>query len=266
MKYDSKKLKEMSVDALKHFDNFCKENNLTYSLAFGTELGAIRHKGFIPWDDDLDVDMPIEDYLKLEKLWNKDEKNCKYFLQTKSNELYKPTLFYQIRQNGTTWIEPEKESIPMNWGIAIIDIFPLYHMPNNPFLKKIQRKLYSIANAKCSFPYRCYTANMLKKRFSRFMSLLALRGVKLLSDISKKSNLMYYSDSYNGKQEIEKSILFPPTIVEFENNQFYGHANPDKYLTQQYGDYMTPPPENQRDGHPIGIIDLDKDYHCYIKL
>ncbi len=265
MEYDSKRLKKMSVEALKHFDKFCKENNLTYSIAFGTELGAVRHKGFIPWDDDLDVDMPIEDYLKLEKLWNKDKNNSKYFLQTPKNDLYKPTLFYQIRQNGTTWIEPGKETVPMHWGIGIIDIFPLFNMPKIPFLKKVQKKFYSIARAKCSYAYRCESAPVIKKKISKFISLSALACVKLISALSKNGNTFYYPSSYSNDKEFEKSILYPSAVLQFENYEFLGHADSDKYLTKEYGDYMTPPPENQREGHPIGIIDLDKDYHYYLK-
>lgn len=265
MEYDSKKLKEMSVEALKHFDGFCKANGLSYALAFGTELGAVRHGGFIPWDDDLDVDMPIEDYIKLGKLWNKDGNNGKYFLQTKRNDPNKPTLFYQVRQNGTTWIDPGKEGLSLHWGIAIIDVFPLYHMPEQPFLKKIQRKFYGIASAECSYAYRCESASAIRKKISGWISGAALKCVKLLSDISVKSSLMYYPDSYSGKQEIEKSTLWPPTVLKFENYEFSAHADPDKYLTKQYGDYMTPPPEDQRSGHPIGIIDLDRDYHEYMK-
>lgn len=260
--YDIIKIKEMSLEALLFFDRFCKDNNLEYAIAFGTELGCVRHGGFIPWDDDVDVDMPVEDYLRLKKVWKKKSSTV-YFLQTKKNELFKPTLFYQLRKNGTTWIDPGCENVPMHWGIAIIDIFPVYHMPKNKFLQKVQRKLYNIADKECMYSWFHRAANRFLHEIHRLLALIALGGVLLISFLSKKSDSVFYPDGANAKT-MKLSDMYPAKSVIFEKAQLMGHANSKEYLTQQYGDYMTPPPESERAGHHFGIVDLENDYTKYV--
>lgn len=261
--FNKELLIKMTLDALKFFDEFCNDNNLEYSLAFGSDLGAVRHKGFIPWDDDADVDMPIEDYIKLKKLWKKNL-NDKYFLQTKENELFKPTLFYQLRVNGTTWIDPEGESVPMHWGIAIIDIFPVYHMPNGKISRKLQQKLYSLADRECMYSWNHRSKIKLIHVFHKSMALLYLSAVRLMSKFSKNNQYLFYPEGNKSGRIIKESTMYPPKRIQFENIQLNGHADQHNYLSLQYGDYMTPPPEELREGHPIGIIDLENDYTYYV--
>lgn len=262
--YNKAKLISMSIEALKDFDCYCKKNNLNYAISFGTELGCIRHGGFIPWDDDVDVDMPIEDYIRLKKIWNNN--HSKYFLQTKNNEMFKPTLFYQLRKNGTTWIDPGCENIPIHWGIAIIDIFPIYHSPNGEFLKKLQKKMYSLSTREAQFSWFNINAKKIVHKHHRNMSLLYLNLVWTISRLSRKSGIAFYPESTPGNEIIEEKVFYPFKEVVFENEKLMGHANQDAYLSKQYGDYMTPPPEDDRGGHSVGIIDLDNDYKKYINL
>ena len=263
--YDPKKLKEMSLEALIMFDRFCKENGLEYAISFGTELGAVRHGGFIPWDDDLDVDMPIKDYLRFKKAWKK-RGNPDYFLQTKENELYKPVLFYQLRKNGTTWIDPGCEDVPMHYGIAIIDIFPVYHAPMHSIFRRLQQKFYSKADAQCRYQWNHRGKNRVVLNFHRILSLGYLNAVWVISALSRGSKRAFYPDGNPWRHVIDADFMFPAKPEKFEGAELMGHNNPDAYLTHQYGDYMTPPPENERGGHAIGIIDLEKDYKEYQKI
>lgn len=121
-----------------YFDKFCKKHNLEYVISFGTALGAVRHGGFIPWDDDVDVDMPVKDYERFAKIWFKEGDKENYFLQTKKTDSCISMPFYRLRKNNTASILPGCENIPIHWGLPI-DIFPLYNTPQNAFLKNVKK-------------------------------------------------------------------------------------------------------------------------------
>ena len=127
---DLKKLKVEEKKILDYFVKFCEENNLTYYLAYGTLIGAVRHKGFIPWDDDIDVHMPADDYIKFLKLFKEKNKNDDYFLQTIETEKYYHATFAKIRKNHSCMVEKEWSYMKIHKGINI-DIFPLYTYPDN---------------------------------------------------------------------------------------------------------------------------------------
>ena len=259
-----REVKRLSVQALKDFDAFCKKHGLEYAIGYGTMLGAVRHGGFIPWDDDADVIMPIKDYRKLPGLWRKEYGSYSgngYFLQTKRNSPYKPTLFYQLRKNGTTWIEPGKENVPIHWGIAIIDIFPVYHKPKSKFLGKVQMRLQGCAEKSAAVPYFRFgsirkSAVILNNFISKFFSCC----VDLMDRLSGKSGCVWILDE---KKIFKNEWLFPAQTIGFEGFELSGVAEPDLYLTAQYGDYMTPPPEGERGGHTVGILDPWQDYSVY---
>ncbi len=261
-KNTSDRIKEISVEILVDFDEFCKKNNLNYMLSFGTALGAVRHKGFIPWDDDVDVDMPIEDYLRLEKIWSKCGNKQKYFLQTKRTDPLVPVPFYRLRLNNTTWTEPNYEKYPIHSGIPI-DIFAVYHKPNSKVLTKFQHLFDSLSQQFCSYPWRNKKTSGISVVVSNLLCRFFAKLTSIISDFSKNSELVFYP--YGTAQRIygEKKYMFPVKEIEFEGIKFKGPANPHEYLSWQYGDYMTPPPESDREGHPEGIIDLENDSSKY---
>ena len=127
MAYDNQTLHQLwsvEIEMLDAFDTVCKKYGLRYSLAYGTLLGAVRHKGFIPWDDDLDIMMPREDYQRLFEIWSK-EVDSEYFLQdyTTDTEDY-VNSFAKIRKKHTDFITSEEEkTVRYHTGI-FIDIFP----------------------------------------------------------------------------------------------------------------------------------------------
>ena len=131
---DLKRLKIEEKKILDYYVNFCEKNNLKYYLAYGTLLGAIRHNGFIPWDDDIDVHMPPQDYQKFINLFKKDNNND-YFLQTIDTEKYFHATFTKIRKNNSCMVEKEWSYMKIHKGINI-DIFPLYPYPDDPKERK----------------------------------------------------------------------------------------------------------------------------------
>lgn len=256
--YCASKIKEISLEILKDFDKFCKENNLEYMISYGTALGAVRHGGFIPWDDDIDVNMPIEDYEKLVKAWKKNGDKNKYFLQTKRTDPNICRPFYRLRLNGTTWTEPGYETYPIHWGLPL-DIFPVYHISENKKLQYIQTKLFELAMTFCTQPWFMRKFSGFKYTMNYFLTLVFLNAVYCMSCLCKKSSLVFDQTHIRNKK-----LYFPSNKIKFEDSYFSGPADAHAYLTVQYGeDYMDPPPENKKRGHPEGIIDLENDSEKY---
>lgn len=138
---DSNKIKKVLLELLCKFDDFCKKNDLTYYLFAGTLLGAVRHKGFIPWDDDIDVVMPLEDY---HRLINMDPKcvSDDTFVQSYKSDPEFIQSFMKLRKDGTIF----KEFLTQHWNIhhgIYIDIFPMDGIPDDP---KEERKYFKILN------------------------------------------------------------------------------------------------------------------------
>lgn len=258
-----KRIKECSLEILIDFNNFCKEHDLRYSLSFGTLLGAVRHEGFIPWDDDIDVDMPIEDYLRFAKMWLKHGNKEKYFFQSKVTDPKIPTPFYRLRMNNTTSIDAGYETFPIHWGIPL-DIFPIYHLPKNMLLRKIQRKLLGLSGLFCFYDWSHPNANPIKSRINLAATLICLQSVYLISCFSKSSSTAYYAYGYSGRNEYADTLWYPTKSALFEGVELQVPADPHAYLAWQYGEnYMTPPPEDQRHGHDAGIIDFEHDGAFY---
>ena len=127
--YDSKKLKEYEVKVLDEFVKICKEHEIPYFITYGTLLGAVRHKGFIPWDDDIDVHLSPVDYYRFKEIM-KDNPNSKVFYQALETEKYYPLPFAKLRMNNTMALETKMKGLPIHHGIYI-DIFPLVPYPDD---------------------------------------------------------------------------------------------------------------------------------------
>ena len=123
---------------LERFDAYCKRYGLTYCLCGGTLLGAVRHKGFIPWDDDVDVFMPREDYEKLGRIWNEAADTSRYSYQRSSETVNTRNLFATVHDNSTTFIKTYQADMDINHGLSI-DILPLDGCPASGLKRKMQK-------------------------------------------------------------------------------------------------------------------------------
>ena len=130
-----RRLQLTQLEILEYVDSFCKDNNIKYSLYAGTLLGAVRHQGFIPWDDDLDICMPRNEYDKFIRLWN-DNEHEKYFLQNKENTPTFTQSFTKIRKKNTNFLQEDDLGMDYHTGI-FIDVFPVDRIPNGKIAKKI---------------------------------------------------------------------------------------------------------------------------------
>ena len=252
------KLHEVEIEILDEFVRICKKNNLDYWLVGGTLLGAVRHKGFIPWDDDIDIGMPRQDYEKFIEIAPK-ELDKKYFIHYFNNDRDYYLNFLKVKKKNTLFDEKLIENIETNKNIWI-DIFP-YDEVENPNSKKYIIKNYIYKNTVPIIFYKrgIFTKENLRRPWLRFLYIpfsyrfLIKNQEKIAKSEIKKENCQYltsYSGSYNFKMEtLEKNKIYPLKELEFEGKMYKVFNDYDYYLTRIYGDYMQLPPIDKRVAH-----------------
>ena len=263
-----RKLQLEELEILKVLDEICRKHNLRYYVVGGTLIGAVRHKGFIPWDDDIDVSMPRADFDRFMKI-AKDELPADFFLQNRKTE--KNCYFYyaKLRASGTYFPEDKFEHTPIHKGI-FIDIFPLDYAPSSSLLQKLLFKGMSMLTGficskektteflykNMSLPF-IVSMRLLQCILPKFF-LLWLRNMlgKFSNLVSDKKYVASLSGFHGYPQEVAPMDYWGDGVdIEFEG---YTVKAPSKYhelLTHMFGDYMTLPPEEDRINHNI---DFDK--------
>lgn len=256
-KYKIKDFQNQLLNIMIDIDSFCNKNKIDYCLMAGSALGAERHQGFIPWDDDMDIYMTENDYDKFRtKFLNSDLKN-KYYLQEwgKDNSLGRNYItMAKVRLNGSMIYEKTYENWKIHKGLCI-DIFILHKSSNNILKQKMQ---YLWAE--------CVTLKGLQVRGYECKSLKKVLMLTICKCIPKKwilkqglRNVYKYqnedTDFYNGfidtrtfsRAIFRKEVFFPTKYVDFENVKLKVPAKNDEYLKIQFGpDYMNIPPEDKR--------------------
>lgn len=241
------------LDILSCLDNICKKYNISYWLDSGTLLGAIRHKGFIPWDDDVDVCMLPNDFRKFKEVADLELPET-LFLQTKDSDPAMLQGFAKIRDKNSFFVEfGDDFSRSYNKGI-FIDIFEMKEYPKLPkklmsFLVKRISKSNSVLRSK-----KYITFHTLIETPYFFLTLCLLFPVwKFLSLWLSKYYISYgLYDNVGGWFFLEEDI-FPLLQVEFEGRKFFAPHNWDNYLRILYGKYMDLPPEDHRVFHAVYI-------------
>jgi lipopolysaccharide cholinephosphotransferase len=238
------------VDMLIEIDKICRRHNIQYWLDCGTLLGAVRHGGFIPWDDDLDIAMPTEDLSRFIEIAPKElPKNL--FLQNRSSDPNYYCSFNKIRDNNSLCITPGTDfSKEYNKGL-FIDIFEVLPYPNvSPHLQKTIMRWYKKIDLFMHNKQEVTLKNHLAAISFPFINL-GLNCLWGILNLGKKNKLGYekhfsfYGNSYT------KDMVFPLKDISFEGHTFLGPANPDCYLTCIYGDYMEIPPKEKRRIHNV---------------
>ena len=265
-------LQNRLLEMLKWFDDYCRTNNLSYYAIGGTLLGAVRHKGFIPWDDDIDLAMPRCDYDRFTDLM-KGKKVGNYILETYNTEnedyCYPYNKIYDVT---TTLIENYKK--PLKRGI-FLDIFPIDGAGNTErdainWCRFINRRYYF---------YLTRTAAIRKERslykniaifLSNLIPTVFINNKKLrisldmlcrrytLSESKYAGNLL---GNWGVKEILKCKTIGTPTEYEFEGIKILGVEHYDDYLTHIYGDWRKLPPEDKRHSHHDYIqLDLNKSF------
>lgn len=273
---EQEKLKKIELDLLILFKDVCEKENLHYFLTGGTLLGAVRHKGFIPWDDDIDVAMPRKDFDRFVEI-AKNYLPGEIFLQTRDTDPEVPYNYAKLRDSKTTFIESSVKNLYINHGV-FIDVFPMDFFPESKIhmqltilmlsLIKIRiRPLYTIDEK--SKHNRIVETGL--KMISMALSLVypsyksAIDAQDKMARSVKHSSLIGNYFGAWGIREIVPANWFDDSVdIEFEGIKFKAPIGWDEYLTHIYGNYMELPPIEKRVGHHYTeIIDFNKPYSYY---
>ena len=250
-KIDIEEQKKILVEILKYIDDVCEENNIKYSLVCGSLIGAVRHKGIIPWDDDIDIGLLPEEYDKLMKVLS--HTNNRYILLDPENNHNYYYPFAKLVDSKTVMIEKGVKSIE-NYGVYV-DIFRYDYVSNNKFIRKMHYKILIFIQTLFSRAMLDpKNINCLKSKliviFARIIgaNYLKKRHIKLCRNKKKKTDYVLLNwPEYGFNKEVEKTDNFKKyQKVKFENIKAMIISNYDEVLRTMFGDYMQLPPEEDR--------------------
>lgn len=265
----TREMQQVLLGILLAIDKVCREHNLRYYLGAGTMLGAVRHKGFIPWDDDADVAMPRKDYNMLVAHANEWLPKKYELISGEQNPMY-PYSFARIQDAETTYIL--RRHFNFVGGIPI-DVFPLDGMTTHKLARKMHYIKHGIAQKILYFstvdPYK--HGHGFKSLLPRFMHKIVDQGwahrkiASIQSEFDYDKYPLVVDHDFKPARGIHpKSTYGTPTPIEFEGHTLLSAQNTDDYLTRCYGDYMTPPSESQYPPQNFRYMNLHKPYKEYM--
>ena len=269
-KLNLNEIKKIELDALIYLDKICKENNIKYYLSSGTLLGAVKYKGFIPWDDDIDIVLLRKDYLKLIDILSKKNDRYKILSIYNKKDYYYP--FAKLIDTKTTLIENAKKIKDMG---VYIDIFPMdgYKTENIKkeiydlrILRNLMVRRYRIKNCiRDNFDYMNFNKTKVKYKkikdivyaFIDYITLplgynfyAKLYDKKISSiDIDNSKYIGVRVGNFGYKEAFLKEDIIKQDVYEFEGYKFTSFKNYDLYLSNKYGDYKKEPNDNQKKTH-----------------
>lgn len=254
-----KKVQLSEYEILYEIDRICKLKNINYSLAYGTLLGAVRHNGFIPWDDDLDIVMERTDYERFVKCCKSDLSE-QFILHNYDTDDKFWLPFTKIRMTATVYRQEIEEYIKPKYEGVWVDIFPIDHVENIHVAKRklwFIRKVYCIIELRLSKQYQGNLKRSILVLLSRILPLKIWKKiqVRLMTNSHDGKYNMLYCGPYKADKEFLGQISYFPTMPhKFENGIYPIPEDYDTILKKLYGDYMIPPSVDKRVTHaPIAI-------------
>lgn len=267
-----RRMQLLELELLVELDRVCRKHNINYVIWGGTMLGAVRHKGFIPWDDDADVAMLREDYEKFKKVISDLNPDICFFQDNTNDSEYR-WGYGKLRRTGTKYVRLGQEHIKCKTGV-FIDIFPYDDIPKwLPFQMLQDFYCFCLRKITWSEVGKKSEKGFLRAWFKLISKIPVSWVYKRLEWIHKKSNnstpnrvtclmytaigKLYYKSPLRERYGIPKKWLLEREEFEFEGHLLYGSKHYDEYLTYLFRDYMKLPPVEKREQHaPISDIEL----------
>lgn len=255
--------KQINIELLSYFDKVCRENDIHYSLTGGTLLGAVRHKGFIPWDDDVDVFMARPEFEKLDAVFKENEEFV-WVSPTNGKETYHPYgRLYDKRTRITGCPIPTPAGTGLFLDVCIVD-----GLPDNKLLRTIQiEKIIFLRRGRRSTLYDETAPNFqdTSKGMKIFKQLLRhiTKGDFWLRQLEKSTKkypfdtgkwVGNFTSQYGKRELMHRSSWDGYVELEFEGKKYEACSGWEEYLKNIYGDYMVLPPEDKRVGHHEGEV------------
>lgn len=236
------------LEMLKYIDRVCRDNNIEYWLESGTLLGAVRHGGFIPWDDDVDIIMTRKDARRLRKILS-NLKHQDFVLQTHANDKYHYVFWDKLRDTKSAYIIPTYWQDHLKYKGLSVDIFTL----DDNTIDWIQNKCIFFNHHMIFHPLAENNGNwsLFRPFVAAFYCILRniLFPIARLLSFFKKNDYMSYSYGQPWKRKYPKDSIYPLREIKFEGFSFMSPAEPDRYLSVAFDDWKKIPPENERQIH-----------------
>ena len=272
-KNDVKEVQGKILEVMKHIDKLCRDNGIVYYIMGGTALGAVRHGGFIPWDDDLDIFMTPTEYEKFKKVFETENSTLFVLQEWRTTPDY--LEYAKVRMNGTTFIEEAfKDRKDLHQGIYV-DIMILHKVPENKFIQKLvyyESKfvtLYALLqrNWKPKSTSQKLVLKSLKFMPCKLMAQCFYQRIYKYDDMKKNFKYCYWITPAKFRSGLFDSSFFSdPVDIPFEDTVLLGPKKIKEYLEYRYGDYMKlPSKEAQQAAVHAMLFDVNRDYKEYIK-
>ncbi len=267
IKLDDKMLRQVQriqLEMLEEVDRICKKCNIQYNIIAGTLLGAVRHGGYIPWDDDADVAMLRSEYERFRKACKSELDHSRFYFQDHRNTKGYRWGYGKIRRKDTLFLREHQEHMPYEQGI-FIDVFPLDAVPDNYWLR-------SLKNFECFCVRKILWApvgaiadkNMMKRLLYKQLQKIPSEMVyghyhQMIRKASKKKTRMVRILMFptpNNEYGYYRNWYENSMNIIFEGKVFQGIKDYDSYLSFKFGNYMELPPVEKRKVHPVSAIKL----------
>ncbi len=269
-------LQKKEFELLKIFIDICNEFELEYYLVCGSALGAIKYKGFVPWDDDVDVALPRYDYEKFLK--EAPSRLPEWvFLQNYRTDPEYPGMGSKLRNKNTTFIEQEASKIPMNHGV-FIDVFPLDGYPEGEKAqKKFEKEKWKHYRKRYTALIPFYHKDLgltVRSALRKFLGVYsetckackAAEELAMSNDVRESRIWCNFANSMRTNEYFDRSVYGKSVEAEFEGMKVRVPEKYHEYLTQKYGDYSKDPPKEKQVASHGQTVDLEKPYTEYLKF
>lgn len=261
-------LQRIELELLQEADRICRKCGIHYNIIAGTLLGAVRHGGFIPWDDDADIALLREEYEKFREACKTELNHDKYYFQDHTNTPGYRWGYGKLRKKGTLFLRQNQEHMPYEQGV-FIDVFPLDYVPDRQWQRTVQNfHCFCVRKILWSEVGRIADKKWWKRKVYALASLIPLQMVcRYYEGMIRKAN--------SKEKEWVRILMFPTpnksygykakwyrqsAEIVFENVPFCGIQDYDDYLTFKFGNYHELPPKEQRKVHPVTRLKLGEEY------